>query len=221
MTKESIKKSLQELPNLVKALKSKFKFEEEVVVEEPETPIEPEKPAEEDKFIDVKTTEGMILRYEGDTPQVGQDVLLVKEDGTVEPAPDGEHELEGGVKVTIQDGKFTMVGGIEEEEMTAEEKQAKIDEHLNALRKLDVVIEEMKKDNEKKDEAIEDLKEEVEETKETMKEMFKIVEKLAEQPSEKPTERKKDGFSGMSPATLNKDLIDFRADLKRKRLQTN
>jgi len=145
--------------------------------------------------------------------------LLVKEDGTTETAPDGEHELEGGVKVTIQDGKFTMVtpGEGEEEEM----KEAEIQKKIKELREMGVVIEEMKKDNEKKEDAIEDLKEEVKDTKETMREMFKIVEKLAEQPSEKPTEKKRDGFSSISSADVRKDIAEFKADLKRQKFQTN
>jgi hypothetical protein len=51
----------------------------------------------------------------------GETVTLVAEDGTESPAPDGSHELEGGVKITVASGVITAVEKEEAEMPMSEE----------------------------------------------------------------------------------------------------
>src|SRR3990167_8467917 len=58
------------------------------------------------KFAAVKTADGKVLSYEGDTPQMGMPVMIAGEGGAVSPAPDGEYALEGGGAMTVKEGKI-------------------------------------------------------------------------------------------------------------------
>src|SRR3990167_10481332 len=58
------------------------------------------------KFASVKTADGKVLSYEGDTPQMGMPVMIAGEGGAMSPAPDGEYALEGGGAMTVKEGKI-------------------------------------------------------------------------------------------------------------------
>lgn len=66
------------------------------------------------QFGEIKSKDGeLTLTYEGDEFTVGTAIFVKTEEGDV-PAPDGEHMLEGDIKITTVDGKITE---IEREEM--------------------------------------------------------------------------------------------------------
>ena len=63
-------------------------------------------------FVDAKLVDGTVLKIAGDAIAEGAKVMVVTADSEV-PAPDGEHELEGGDKIETKDGvivKYTEVG---------------------------------------------------------------------------------------------------------------
>src|SRR3990172_687388 len=86
-----LEKSVREIPELLKVLKAKFT-----------TPP----PKVESK--QVKTKDGKILSYDGDTPQAGMDIMLVDETGAKTPAPDGDYDTEAGM-ITVKGGKIIDV----------------------------------------------------------------------------------------------------------------
>lgn len=58
------------------------------------------------KFASIKTADGKVLCYEGDTPQIGMPVMICGEGGAMSPAPDGEHNMEDGSVMIVKEGKI-------------------------------------------------------------------------------------------------------------------
>ena len=147
-------------------------------------------PTTEQTFIDAKLMDGTIIRYE--SLEVGMPLLVIDEAGNELPAPDGEHELEDGTKVTVEAGIITEVASKEEEAPEAEE--APIEQPMAAVETVS------KEDFETLKNEVADLKTKFEEfsttnetlsadniaMKEIVKETFAIVEKLAKVPSDNP-----------------------------------
>ena len=147
-------------------------------------------PTTEQTFIDAKLMDGTIIRYE--SLEVGMPLLVIDEAGNELPAPDGEHELEDGTKVTVEAGIITEVASKEEEAPEAEE--APIEQPMAAVESVS------KEDFETLKNEVADLKSKFEEfstinetlsadniaMKEIVKETFSIVEKLANVPTENP-----------------------------------
>ena len=75
---------------------------------------------DEKKFADAKLKDGSILRYDGETPEVGQAVILITEEGEL-PAPDGKYELEDGTVLTITGSAIVEVEAPGAEEEAVEE----------------------------------------------------------------------------------------------------
>ena len=69
-----------------------------------------------ENFIDAKLIDGTAIKIEGDSLMEGAKVMVVTADGEV-PAPDGVHEVEGGMKVQTTDG---IIVKIEEQAMQEE-----------------------------------------------------------------------------------------------------
>jgi hypothetical protein len=67
-------------------------------------------------FVDAKLIDGTQIKVEGDSLMEGAKVVVVTEEGEI-PAPDGIHEIEGGVKVQTTDG---IIVKLEEPEMEGE-----------------------------------------------------------------------------------------------------
>jgi hypothetical protein len=67
-------------------------------------------------FVDAKLIDGTQIKVEGDSLMEGAKVVVVTEEGEI-PAPDGIHEIEGGVKVQTTDG---VIVKLEEPEMEGE-----------------------------------------------------------------------------------------------------
>lgn len=147
-------------------------------------------PTTEQTFIDAKLMDGTIIRYE--SLEVGMPLLVIDEAGNELPAPDGEHELEDGTKVTVEAGIITEVASKEEE--APEEEEAPIEQPMAAVESVS------KEDFETLKNEVADLKSKFEEfsttnetlsadniaMKEIVKETFSIVEKLANVPSQNP-----------------------------------
>jgi hypothetical protein len=74
------------------------------------------------EYTEAKDAQGQTL--ESSTFDVGEDVYLVKEDGSKEPAPDGEHQVvlkdesgeENKIRIQVKDGKITQRENVEEDE---------------------------------------------------------------------------------------------------------
>ena len=147
-------------------------------------------PTTEQTFIDAKLMDGTIVRYE--SLEVGMPLLVIDEAGNELPAPDGEHELEDGTKITVEAGIITEVASKEEEAPEVEE--APIEQPMAAVESVS------KEDFETLKSEVADLKSKFEEfsttnetlsadniaMKEIVKETFAIVEKLANVPSQNP-----------------------------------
>lgn len=97
-------------------------------------------------FVEAKSYDGAIL--ESPTFDVGEDVMVVGEDGSKSPAPDGEHQVElkdtegNEVKIRIitKDGKITERSNVEEMGggMITEKEMSEIANLFSeALRKID------------------------------------------------------------------------------------
>ena len=73
-----------------------------------------------EEMANVMRTDGVAIYYDGTELVVGETALWLDEAMT-EPAPEGEHMLEGGIKVTITNGILTDLVEVEEEEVEVEE----------------------------------------------------------------------------------------------------
>lgn len=74
----------------------------------------------EEKFADYKLADGSIIRVEA--LEEGQAVQVMQEDGTLEQAPAGEHELEDGQKIVVdEEGNIAEI--IEAEGEAQEEQE--------------------------------------------------------------------------------------------------
>lgn len=144
-------------------------------------------------FIDAKLMDGTIVRYE--KLEVGMPLMVIDEAGNELPAPNGEHELESGVIVTVEDGIITEVASKEEE---APEEEMPIEQPMSAVETV------TKEEFEALKAEIADLKTKFEEfttanttitaentaMREIVKETFSIVEALAKVPNTNPVEVK-------------------------------
>jgi len=132
------------------------------------------------KFESAKLVDGTVLEYERLEP--GFPVLIVAEDGSKSPAPAGEHVLEDGTKIELDEaGLIIEVSAAGEEEAEAESEagaEAPIVEVSGAAE--EVVIEEPKVDVAMEDAIIEKVTEKV---AEQMKAIFEAVEEVAKEVS--------------------------------------
>lgn len=102
--------------NMLKELvKKHFNLVDAPAVEEQETAQVEMSEAVEQTFGEIKTADGeLTLTYEGEEFAVGTEIFVVTADGNV-PAPDGEHMLEGGIKIETEGGVIQSIERTEEE----------------------------------------------------------------------------------------------------------
>lgn len=86
----------------------------------------------EEKMLDALLQDGTKVRVDGETLEVGAAVFVVAEDGTEQPAPDGEHVLEDGTTIVVIEGKISEIRPIEAEKVEdkmveGEKKQEMVD----------------------------------------------------------------------------------------------
>ena len=67
-------------------------------------------------FVDAKLVDGTQIKVEGEDLLEGAKVVVVTEEGEL-PAPDGVHELEGGLKVETKEGVITRIEQVVSEDM--------------------------------------------------------------------------------------------------------
>jgi hypothetical protein len=104
------------------------------------------------EMTEARDAQGQLL--ESNTFDVGEMVYQVKEDGSKEPAPDGEHQVvlkdesgnENKIRIQVKDGVITERSNVEEmsvmDGMDTEESTSRIEEIINLLLPM---VEEMKK----------------------------------------------------------------------------
>ena len=136
--KELVKKHF----NLVDASDSLVEetLSEETSVEETLVEEAMEETTEEIKMGEIKTADGSIdLKFPGEELAIGSEIVVVTEDGDI-PAPDGYHDLEGGMTIKVEGGVITELAdtateeaeieATEEVEMAEEESNISIHEEL-------------------------------------------------------------------------------------------
>jgi hypothetical protein len=153
--------------NILKQIKDLIKFSAEVV---------------ENKFLDAKLVDGeTIVRVEADELAVGLPLLVITEDGLI-PAPTGEHTLEDGTVVVVDEaGIITAITPREEEVEAPEVVEEALEEVVEEEEKEEVLEEEVK------DEIIEEMKkkllsmeERVAEVEKMMSEMLPVMKESAQ-----------------------------------------
>ena len=101
--------------NMLKELVKKHFNLVEAPAEVEETKVEMNEEVVEQIFGEIKTADGeLTLTYEGDEFTVGTEIFVITADGNV-PAPDGEHMLEGGIKIETEGGVITSIEREEED----------------------------------------------------------------------------------------------------------
>ena len=93
---------------------------------------------EKTELANVMKTDGVAVYYEGDFV-IGAEVFLDEE--MTQPAPDGEHELEGGIKIIVEEGKVSEIIEIEEE--MSEETTEEVSEELETEEVVEETTEEL------------------------------------------------------------------------------
>jgi hypothetical protein len=92
-----------------------------IVSEDKSTDAEVEQESSKDmNYTEARDAQGQLL--ESSTFDVGEDVFLVKDDGSKVPAPDGEHQVvlkdtsgnENKIRIQVKDGKITQRENVEE-----------------------------------------------------------------------------------------------------------
>ncbi len=91
-------------------------------------------------FVDAKLVDGTQIKVEGDSVVEGAKVVVVTEEGEI-PAPDGVHELEGGMKVETKEGVIVDV----EEKVEEEEPKIEIEVGSEGMKELYSLLEDMMK----------------------------------------------------------------------------
>jgi hypothetical protein len=93
-------------------------------------------------------------KLESPTFDVGEDVYLIKDDGTKEPAPNGEHQVvlkdesgnENKIRIQVLDGKITQrenVEGMKKDEMMGAEFTQELNDIKSSMTELLSVLNEM------------------------------------------------------------------------------
>jgi FtsZ-binding cell division protein ZapB len=135
------------------------------------------------EMANVMRTDGVAIYYEGTELVVGETKLFLDEAMT-QPAPEGEHLLEGGIKVTIENGVLTEMEEVKEEEEVVEEFGNVV---LSAIESLRTEIQSLKAENQK------------------LSERFN---KFASEPSDEPTNTKVD-FSTLDKKQIRDERLKF------------
>lgn len=68
------------------------------------------------KFVSATTTEGVVVKTDAETIEVGVEVYTEDEAGQKTPAPDGMHTLDNGMTITVEGGKVTEISEAATEE---------------------------------------------------------------------------------------------------------
>lgn len=183
--------------NLKEKVEAKIDAIEKLLFHE-ETPEAPVK----EKFVEANLEDGTLVNIEPDL-ELGAAVSVVGEEG-VEVAPDGEHVLANGVKVTTEAGIITNIEEPMEEEAPEAEAEEEMSEAPVAEATPKTVIErtEVERKFSEQNEVIESLKTELKELSEKFEaevnkareDMFNAFKELVSEPAEEQIVKKKNPF---------------------------
>jgi polyhydroxyalkanoate synthesis regulator phasin len=121
--------------------------------------------------------DAFIVKFPGDSLQVGDKVMVVTKEGQEMDAPNGTHELKDGTKIVTEDSVVKEIIGADGEKAMAEEAMAEVEDVVEEV--VEEVIEEIK--DEMEEEAAPSLEEIVKEISEAVKEeMGYVKKKMAE-----------------------------------------
>jgi hypothetical protein len=142
---------------------------------------------EEVKFNDVKTSEGAILRIEGELKE-GSAVSIVAEDGTVTPAENAEYTLEDGTVITVDAGMISAIKAVDanEAELKAEEERKTAEEKAKTEMAEAMAAEKTELNN-----RITALETAIQGMIEKQGATFSLIEKIIDTPATEPIEGKK------------------------------
>jgi len=159
-------------------------------------------------FGEIKDVNGAFtLLFEGETLEVGAAVKVRTAEGQELDAPDGYHNLEGGITIKTEGGIITE---IERAEELVEQVTPPAIEETNETTEKKVELQE-EKDTltfpEIAQVVAEIIKKEMEFVKKEMAELKKGMEKMSAEPAEKKTIPTKKNFS---LDTVNTDVVDTR-----------
>lgn len=159
---------------------------------EADTVVEATEEVVEQAFGELKDVNGaFVLKFPGDSLQVGDKVTVVTTEGQEMDAPNGEHELEDGTKIVTEDSvvkeimsadgekamaQEAMAEHTEEEEMEEETKEEEVMEE-EAETKVEDIIEAI----------VSEVKDEMKKMEEKMAALEDKVSKMEEMPAAEPT----------------------------------
>lgn len=109
------------------------------VTTEPTEVVE-ENTAISQNFAEYETATGVKVKIDGEIA-VGVPVVVIAEDGTESPAPDGEHEIVGVAKIVVKDGLISEIMPLEEEKPEVEIEVEASEEMAEAMPVADITAE--------------------------------------------------------------------------------
>jgi hypothetical protein len=97
------------------------------------------------EMANVMRTDGVAIYYDGTELVEGTPLFLDEE--MSEPAPDGSHDLEGGMLIVIEDGKLVSIEEVEVEEEELGYKEKEMEEVFNSINSMKEELEKLKEEN--------------------------------------------------------------------------
>ena len=153
-------------------------------------------------FLEAKLVDGTVVKVEGEQLVEGAKVVVVTEQGEI-PAPDGVHELEGGIKVQTVGG---VIADVEEPE--APEVEVEMEDVMPVVEEVKDKVEEKTGDAEMI-ELIKKLMEKMSEKMKSMEDKMSSIEnsfnKFKKEPAGKKVSDGKTDFS-VEPVSENPKL---------------
>lgn len=139
------------------------------------------------KFGEVKTADGKYtLIHNGETIEVGHQMMIVDEAGTQLPAPEGEHSLEDG-RIVVIEGKEGIVKEVKEKEAEKPEETKTTETTTTSAPEERMSKEEVSRIIEERVRKFEDEKKlEFEKQNSIIEGLFSLVKKISEQPASTP-----------------------------------
>jgi hypothetical protein len=143
-------------------------------------------------FVDAKLVDGTVVKVEGEEVVEGAAVKVVTEDAEL-PAPDGVHELEGGMKIETKDGVIVKIEEVVSEEM--EEVEVPVEVPAEVAPVAQEVVEAIVEALVPLMDEVKVLVEEMKKMKEGMKEMKNDFNAFKKQPAGKKISDGKTDFN--------------------------
>ena len=188
------------------------------------------KVATEETFGEIADeNKAFVIKFPGDSLQVGDKVTVETSDGQTLDAPDGEHKLADGTKIVTKDSVVTEIESADGEKALSEEAEAKTEmaEHDEEEMMEDEEVEEKMEISEVVKAIVEEVKDEMKKLRDEMKAMEDKMTAMSASPAAEPTltstgkktPTTKRGFKAFNvEESLNADRIKMALDeLKNKK----